>query len=307
MMWSYMGAASFDQIRDWAKRLLEIAHPLATGPNTAPEPAEFPRLVEAAFRRDYLTLQTILYLSQSEPREFVVAFGNSCMDLSRRVLEDVISLEYIRAFEKEKTAKRFWDYAKVQDKQDLEYLKASGIQPDPEKEKIIEKYFEEVKAQFQDKSSRSRWKAWKELSELLSSQGHSIDMVKIEEEFDRKYGGPTGSLKKNWSSMDVETMIDRLVSSGKVRLEEIRTLLQGYSMGNDKNHMSPRDLRAFLDNADYERRGESDMKLALITTTLNVTKLADMLVEEMGISGNIAKQVDDLWSELLHAHENTSK
>src|SRR5713101_4489556 len=90
------GEVLFTQLSAWhpvARKLLNTIHPLVIGPNTYK--SEFAKVVEGTLRRDYLTLLTTVYLAEHDEPEMQIAFGNSCMDLSRRVLEDFISLEYM--------------------------------------------------------------------------------------------------------------------------------------------------------------------------------------------------------------------
>ncbi len=72
------------------KKFLEIAYPLATGPNKFK--SKFGRILEGVFRKDYFTLQTIVNLTDLTLKDegVKVVFGGSVLDLSRRVLEDMI-------------------------------------------------------------------------------------------------------------------------------------------------------------------------------------------------------------------------
>jgi hypothetical protein len=151
-----------------ARKLLNTTYNLAMGPNTYNDNSVFARVLEGAFRRDYLTLYTMFYLIEhSEPAQRR-AFGDCCLDLSRKVLEDLVSLEYMLLKGKEPYAKKFFDYYHIEAKRDSEFLEAAGTPIDQERKLVIEKNYNRVKRDFFDNSARTRQRAWSELTEFLA-------------------------------------------------------------------------------------------------------------------------------------------
>jgi hypothetical protein len=96
---------SSKEIKLLARKLLTITRSLAAGPHSTQ--SLFARVVEGTFRRDYLTLYTIVYLAEQDQPGAPTGLGTICMDLCRRVLEDVVSLEYMLLKGKEPYAKKF--------------------------------------------------------------------------------------------------------------------------------------------------------------------------------------------------------
>src|SRR5713226_8143223 len=104
----YSVAMELNEIKTLARKLVASTRQLAVGPNTYK--SLFSMVVEGTFRRDYLTLYTMVYLAEHDTPEVRTAFGTSCMDLCRRVLEDFISLKYILFKGKEEHARKFMNY-----------------------------------------------------------------------------------------------------------------------------------------------------------------------------------------------------
>src|SRR5258708_25854775 len=120
----------FNELNLLARKLVNTTHQLFVGPNTYK--SLFAKVVEGTFRRDYLTLYTMVYLAEHDTPEVRTAFGTSCMDLCRRVLEDFIGLKYILYKGKEEFAQKFMNYAAVEAKRDMDYLEAVGDTIDPQ-------------------------------------------------------------------------------------------------------------------------------------------------------------------------------
>jgi len=130
------------QAQSLAEEFLGITHPLVEGRFKAK--SNFAHVVWGALRRDYLTLYTMLHLSKAGGEEKDL-FGNSCMDLGRRVLEDLVSLEYMKMKGKEKMSKKFKDFKTVEAKRDLDFLKSAGVEMDKKLIEQTEKDYEGVR------------------------------------------------------------------------------------------------------------------------------------------------------------------
>src|SRR6266851_4475743 len=195
----YFVAMEVNEIKTLAKRLVALTRPLAMGPNT--HQSVFAKVVEGTFRRDYLTLYTMVYLAAHDSPIVRTAFGTSCMDLFRRVLEDFISLKYILFKGKEEYARKFLNFAAVEAKRDMDYLEAAGAPIDPKVKKTTDENYERVKDQFLDNSNRARRRAWDELTEFLKLHS-KIDQQweqKIDEEFNKRYPNTDGQPRKAWA------------------------------------------------------------------------------------------------------------
>lgn len=126
------------------KKFLDTAYPLATGPNKYK--SRFGMILEGVFRKDYFTLQTMVTLTNLivANEDYKISFAGSILDLSRRVLEDMIYMAYIKENGSEKYSKQFMDYAVVEQKRDLDFLKAAGVKVDEERSKKIEEEYAKI-------------------------------------------------------------------------------------------------------------------------------------------------------------------
>lgn len=287
-----------------ARKLLAATHRLANGPNTYKQATLFAIVAEGTFRRDYLTLYTMLYLAEREQPEARTAFATSCMDLCRRVHEDLISLEYMLLKGKEAYAKKFMDYAAVERKRDSDYLEAVGAPLDPRiKQKIDEKY-NEVKDQFLDQSGKAKRKGWAELTGFLKSEGVIDSQIeqKIETELNKRHANVDGQPRRAWAGLDVEGMIEELVKGGVIDAFQQGVLIQTYLKGNAKNHFSPTDIQAFLHNDFYTQTNNDDLLLSVIVTTIAITRMALVFADEVADSEETIQSLEEIRQALKAAH-----
>lgn len=285
-----------------ARKLLNTTYNLAMGPNTYT--SVFARVLEGAFRRDYLTLHTMLYLIEhSEPAQRR-AFGDCCLDLSRKVLEDLVSLEYMLLKGKESLAKKFYDYYNIEAKRDADFLEASGVPIDQERKLLIQKNYDKVKRDFFDNSARSRQRAWSELTEFLIAHNKIDQQTKqeIEVEFHRRYPNVNEQPRKAWAGLDTEAMIETLLQHGLINAAEQKILIQTYILGNNKNHFSPTDVLAFLRNDPQNILSHSNLEVSLISTTTAVARIATIFASEFDIPEATKQAIDAIGQTLHTAH-----
>lgn len=157
------GTKNPPQFLEKSQHLLEVCHPLASGPNKYK--SLFGKVLEYVFRKDYFTLQTIVVLVDMVQHDSAksVIFAGSIVDLSRRVLEDMIYMEYIATKGKEKYSKQFLDFEAIEKKQDLDFLKKSGVESDSDDIARIEKDYDAAPKKLRD--GRHNW------------AGQSVEMV----------------------------------------------------------------------------------------------------------------------------------
>ncbi len=254
---------NLSKLQEKIKVFLDKTHTIAKGP--LKYRSQFSRIVHGTFRRDYILLGTIHFLS-GQAAEMYFTFGNSCMDLARRPFEDMISLEFMKLKGKESMAKKFMDFEKVEAMRDISYLKSKDFPIEAKFESKIMEDFEKVKKRFSDK--------------------RSLDGV-----------------RRSWAGVDVETMVSDLLDANIISQDEISTLLQVYQRGCYKNHFSPSDIHAFLSNDLYELNSKSDIDLALLSSYSSVVKIAQILTQESEVGKQTDKFIDNAWSVLLSAHE----
>jgi len=300
----YSIAMELNDIKILTRKLLAATHQLAEGQNKYKSASLFARVAEGTFRRDYLTLYTMLYLAEHEKPEARTAFATSCMDLCRRVHEDLISLEYMLLKGKETYAKKFMDFAAVERKRAMDYLDAVGAPLDPQFKKPIEENYDMVKKQFLDDSGKSKKKGWIELTEFLKSEGMIDPQMeqKIEVELNKRFKNVNEQPRKAWAGLDVEGMIEELVKGGVIDAFEKGVLIQTYIKGNEKNHFSPTDIQAFMYTELYNQTNDADLLLSLVVTTIAMTRMAGIFADEVEASEETMQSIEEIRQTLARAH-----
>lgn len=285
-----------------ARKLLNITFQLAMGPNTYK--SVFAQVLEGTFRRDYLTLYTMVYLAEHGEPEERRAFGDCCMDLSRKVLEDLVSLEYMLLKGKEPHAKKFFDYRHIDAKQDSDFLEAAGAPIDQERKILVEENYNRVKRQFLDSSSKAKRKGWAELTEFLKLQGKIDEQTEqqIEEEANRRYSNASEQPRRAWAGLDTEAMIKALVQDGVINTYEQGIIIQTYIQGNRKNHFSHTDVKAFLHSDPHNIVSDSDLELSLVSTTTAVTRIATIFANEFDVPEATKQAIDEVGRAIFTAH-----
>lgn len=125
-------------------KLLNDTHRLASGPNK--NLSSFGRIIEGSFRKGYFTLQTIVSLADQikKDEQLRIVYASSILDLSRRVLEDMLYMEYINEKGKEEYTKQFIDFESVEKKNDMEFILGQGGSVDEEIQEEINGRFERL-------------------------------------------------------------------------------------------------------------------------------------------------------------------
>ncbi len=300
----YFVAMELDDVKTLTRKLLAATHRLANGPNTYSPPSLFAIVAEGTFRRDYLTLYTMLYLAEHEKPEARTAFATSCMDLCRRVHEDLISLEYMLFEDKEAYANKFIDYAAVERKRESDYLESVGAPLDPQSKQKIDEKYDEVKDQFLDQSGKAKRKGWAELTDFLKSEGIIDSQVeqKIAIELNKRYTNVDGQPRRAWAGLDVEGMIEELVKGGVIDAFQQGVLIQTYLKGNAKNHFSPSDIQTFLHNEFYTQTNDDDLFLSMVVTTIAITRMARILADEVADSEETIQRLEEIGQMFKTAH-----
>jgi hypothetical protein len=290
-----------NDIKILTRKLLDATHQLAEGSNNYKSASLFARVAEGTFRRDYLTLYTMFYLAEHEKPEARTAFATSCMDLCRRVHEDLISLEYMLLKGKEKYAQKFMDFAAVERKRDMDYLDAVGAPLDQQFKKPIDENYDKVKDQFLDTSGKAKKKGWIELTEFLKSEGEIDSRVeqKIEVELNKRFTNVNEQPRKAWAGLDVEGMTEELVRGGVIDAFQQGILIQTYIKGNQKNHFSPTDIQAFLYTELYNQTNDADLFLSLVVTTIAITRMARIFADEVETPDETIQSIEEIGQTLM--------
>jgi len=231
--------------------LLELAKDFNSTEDIDSNSSYFQYILIGIARREFPILHSIGLLA-NDPLS-----GDAILDLSRRVFEDMISIEFMLVKDKEKQAYKFMEYSHVERWLDLEYLKKLGIKSDPELEKQVEEDFLKVKPKFLYKKDVS----------------HS------------------------WSKTPLEKMIEELVKEKVLTDKDTANLLQGYTLGNRKNHLSSGDVSSFLDKAEREKNLKGSSEIGTAIAIISYIRILKVYAEETN-SITLVSQLDTLFSKL---------
>ena len=100
--------------------------------------------------------------------------------------------------------------------------------------------------------------------------------------------------RKAWAGLDVEGMTEELVKGGVIDAFQQRVLIQTYIKGNQKNHFSPIDIKAFLNIELYNQTNDDDLQLSLIVTTIAVTRMARIFADEIEASNETIQSIEEI-------------
>lgn len=225
--------------------LLDVTHPLVS--QVPIGESVFLRVLETTYRRAYHTLAAISLLSQDD------MLGGPASILTRSLLEDSISIEYMLAKDKEEKAQRFRDFYYVQAKEDNRFITSQGLDGDPQiKESFdtIEKEFERVKQSFMNKKK-----------ELLRS----------------------------WDGKDVDRLLSELKNAKPTTIsaKNIKTISRSYLIFNRKTHFNPIDLTVYFDQKAIEISYKTSMMESLPVAVGTYVRLTTRYIDE--ISHNTGK------------------
>jgi len=160
-----------------SRKFLEVSFSLATGPNKfkVPKPY-FGTILESVFRKGYFTLQTMVVLADQVEKddELRVVFGGSILDLSRRVMEDMLYMEYIKEKGKDKYSEQFFDYVPIEQKDDMDFLLKTGVNIDQD---VIDNTNEKYNSSPKKLRDRHNWSGQSvgQIIEWLTKQGKLPD------------------------------------------------------------------------------------------------------------------------------------
>lgn len=253
-----------NDLRSIAQELLKATHPLAEA-HPAPKSRDpFLRVSEATYRRNTFTLLAIEELSRKP------YFADSAMALMRKMLEDLISIEYMIANDKQAMAKRFQRFMAVQLHQNTEFLKdtganfaAAGIAEKPEE---IEKEYQKVREEFIHPATKQ-------------------DL-------------------RSWIGKDIETLLRELKNSGSMSEFDVSRTAIAYVRACWKNHFNPYDIAAYLKSDLLEASSQEAMNHALLFSVTCYYRLTTRYIDHVrhvtqeNQFEEVAKKISKVWEKL---------
>lgn len=229
---------TLEKTKELMDRLLEATNILARSHPKVDKKYHYIRVLEGFYCRSTFTFLGIRYLS-NQP-----SLSDSAGVLARKMIEDVIAIEYILLEGKEKMAKRFQDFLYVQAYQEIEQRKKLGYEIPPEKEmtKLL-KRLEKLKLQFWHK--------------------------------------PSNQFMRSWSGKDFEKMLIDIARAKLFAKHEIHSILLGYTYGSWKSHPNPTDVLSYMTNKSRIAVSDIALKQSTILAIMSFIRLITRYIDEI--------------------------
>jgi Family of unknown function (DUF5677) len=223
-----------EKLKNILERTITATKPLAEAP--AVGEGDFLITLLGIYRISFTTLRDISYLTNYEGTE------PSILDLTRKILEHGISVEYMIMKDKDAMAKRFQEYMIVQVHDEFEFYKSIGQDP----------------------------------SEISSDHKDHV------EENTKEYEALSNDVKarKNWAGRPIDGMLDDLDKAKALNDFDISRLGQAYVWGSRLNHMNPLVVHSYLDPEEMKSGASFFNALAISIALACHLRLTTRLIDE---------------------------
>lgn len=230
------------ELRNKINDLIEVIIPLAEARPCEGKRTKLLAAMEGTMRKNIMRIQAINLLCD-EPK-----LANSALELTRSIIEDTISIEYmLAAKDPEQAAHKFYEFMWVQLKEDLDYYKLVGVEVNSEDMPDIAEKIEEKYAQ-----------VTKENPEFLDKNGKIV---------------------RSWARRDVEMMLASILKKKVLSADQIRTLARTYVNGSRKTHFNPVELLTHMDQETWDISSTDAQKLALLVSSASLARLSTRYID----------------------------
>ena len=223
------------------ERALKVTTPLAEA--AASHDTKFLNVLLGIYRVSFSTLRDIYYLSLNGET------GASTLDLTRKIIEYGITVEYMILKGKEETAERFQKHMWTEIYHELEFLKTIG----------------------QDMKSQSE--------ELRVGM----------EEAESEYAALNSEAKKrkSWAGLSIEQMMEVMHKTGHLKDFDFSRLSQAYVWGCRLNHVSPFVVQKFMGSQEADGTSDFYLRQAIMFAVIFHLRLSTRYIDEIrGLSGS---------------------
>lgn len=226
-----------EKLKKLLGEILETTKPLTEA--EAVGMGSFLEVLLGIYRISYTTLRDISYLTNYEETE------SSVLDLTRKILEHAVSVEYMIMKDEDGMAKRFQEYMIVQVHDEFEFYKSIG----------------------QDQS------------EISSDHKDHV------EENAKEYATLSKDVKdrKNWAGRSIDGMFEDLDKAKALNDFDISRLGQAYIWGSRLNHVNPLVVHSYLDSKELQSGSSFFSVLGLSVAIACHLRLTTRLIDEFRI------------------------
>lgn len=278
-----------DKQQKTAKKLLAITKPLLS---TATHDDKALMLTNT-FRKDYYTLHTQLYLSFGSKKN-ELAFADSIAALSRRLLEDMVSILYIELKGIEKMTKRFLNFKPIEELRTLDFMLSIGIDVKEDRKERYSEY-EKVKDDYMYDKSIVKRNHFKQVIKKLKENGISIDGSIEKKVMESINSNEVPS--RNWAGKDIETMLKEVIKDGNLDEKTDHFLAELYLQGNYRNHFSPTGILNYNNPILLSKGARTSTQLHLSVSCLCLQIVASLLtgrIQNAALKQKIQSELDQL-------------
>lgn len=227
------------------ERALKTTTPLAQ--MAAEHEAAFLNVLLGIYRVSFSTLRDIYYLALNEET------GASALDLTRKIIEYSVTVEYMVWKGKEKAAEQFQKYLTVELHHEIEFLKSIG----------------------QDTAAQSE-----ELKIGIEDTEHDYAALNA-----------NTKSRRSWAGLSIEQMIEALHTAGQLKDFDSSRIGQAYIWGCRLNHVSPFVVRNYMGPEDAKIASDFYLRQAIMFAILFHLRLSTRYIDEMRIlSGKDVQQ-----------------
>ena len=228
------------KLNDDIDELLQITNSLASAhPLPKEKTSYFLRIIEGIYRKATFTVLAIRHLSDTP------VLADSAATLYRKLIDDVVTVEYMLMKGKEDMAKRFQEFELIQQYIEIKMLRNMGY-----------------KASVSD-ADYSRLE--EEVSKIKQSHIHH----------------KSGSFNHSWSGFSTEQMWIEIAKSKIFKKHEIKFINLTYLYGSWKTHTNPVDVRTYMTNSIRKKELNKILFQTLLLSLLCHVRLTTRYIDEI--------------------------
>jgi len=221
---------------------------------------KFINVLLGIYRVSISTLRDIYFLSSDEET------GASALDLTRKIIEYGVTVEYMIWKGKEKMAEQFQKHMWTEIHHELEFLKSIG--------KVIETKDKDIE----------------------------IGIKEAEKEYN--YLNTKSKERINWAGLSVEKMVEELHTNGQLRDFDWSRIGQAYVWGCRLNHVSPYVVNKYMGPENAKSASDLYLQMSLVFGILFHIRLTNRYIDEIRSLDNsnvfpeIASEIALIFKEL---------
>ena len=237
------------KLTDLLERTLKTTTPLAE--MGAEHDTAFLNVLLGVYRVSISTLRDIYYLSLNEET------GASALDLTRKIIEYGVTVEYMVWRGKEKMAEQFQKHLTVELHNEIEFLRSIGQDP--------------------------------------ATQSDELKIGVEDTERDYSALNADAKSRTSWAGLSIEKMIEAMHKAGQLKDFDSSRIGQAYIWGCRLNHVSPFVVRNYMGPDDAKTASDFYLRQAVMFAILFHLRLSTRYIDEIRVlsGSNVHPELTD--------------